>query len=647
MANVSSSFPNRPFRLRAETWVDSQNTVTNKSGLIFQVWVDKLGTSPSFSNDASSEWEFWAGGTKRGGATGLKFDFTGAGPWLLGQGYYEIDHDADGSKSIGLAVVGRYLILGNTQGDAVMALPSIARASVATFTGGSSLTAGAAVTVQTNRAVDTWTHDITWQFGSATGTIGAAVGASVSWTPPLSMLEQIPNGTSGSGFIRVVTKNGSTVIGTRDTAFTLHAGAEVVPTIPNITAADDNATVSSVVGAYVQGLSSIRATVNAQGVHGSTITQRSFSVDGMTSPSGGSIALNAAGARQVTAEATDSRGRKGVFSANINVLAYAPPLVTTATVKRCTAAGVLDENGTSLRVDLAAAVQSLINGTQRNTMTIRAFTRPRGGTAWTARNVINHGSLTYGSSFVISGGANYPVNASFEVRVEVADKFVTAIALADVATSEVYMHWAAQGVGIGKYWERGGLDVLGTVYAEGLQLLAGATDAETALGLIRTRAVTPASLAARVATETRTGLAAIATQAQVNTGTDDATFVTPKKLAALDGTWTNLTMSAAYATALDGITTAVKVVGKTAWLRVSVGASIPTGLSFITSALPAAMRPDAGLGIVRVPVALTNDFTGWLSIYPVGHPNAGQIGLQNATGAPRAWASTVVQYPLT
>lgn len=533
MASVSSGFPNRNYRIRAETWIDSQNTATNKSGLIFQVWADVTsGVGQSHDGSGTSSWEFWADGAIRGQGSGLSFDFQGAGPWLLGQGYYEISHTADGTKTMGLAVVGRYAILGNTQGNGEMVLPPIARASEATFTGGASLTAGAAVTVQTNRAVGTWTHDITWHFGSATGSVGAAVGASVSWTPPLSMLEQIPNGTSGSGFIRVVTKNGSTVIGTRDTPFTLNAGAGVVPTIPNISAVDDNATVASVVGAYVQGLSAIRATVNAQGVHGSTITQRSFSVDGMTAPSGGAIPLNTSGTRQVTAEATDSRGRKGVFSANINVLAYAPPLVDTPTVKRCTAAGVLDENGTSLRVDLTAAVQSLINGTQRNAMTIRAFTRPRGGSAWTARNVINHGSLTYGSYFVISGGANYPINGSFEVRVEVADKFVTALALVDVATSEVYMHWAAQGVGIGKYWERGGLDVLGTVYAEGLQLLAGATDAETALGLIRTRAVTPASLAARVATETRTGLAAIATQAQVNTGTDDATFVTPKKLRA-------------------------------------------------------------------------------------------------------------------
>lgn len=58
-----------------------------------------------------------------------------------------------------------------------------------------------------------------------------------------------------------------------------------------------------------------------------------------------------------------------------------------------------------------------------------------------------------------------------------------------------------------------------------------ADDAETAAGIDATRAVTPAGLTARTATEARTGLAAIATQQQVDLGADDARIVTPKKLA--------------------------------------------------------------------------------------------------------------------
>jgi len=58
-----------------------------------------------------------------------------------------------------------------------------------------------------------------------------------------------------------------------------------------------------------------------------------------------------------------------------------------------------------------------------------------------------------------------------------------------------------------------------------------ATDAEVQAGTDSTLAVTPSTLSSRTSTEARTGLAEIATQAEVDAGTDDTRFVTPLKLA--------------------------------------------------------------------------------------------------------------------
>ena len=60
--------------------------------------------------------------------------------------------------------------------------------------------------------------------------------------------------------------------------------------------------------------------------------------------------------------------------------------------------------------------------------------------------------------------------------------------------------------------------------------VALATNAEVQAGTDASKAVTPAALAARTATESRTGLVELATQAEVNSGTDDARAVTAKKL---------------------------------------------------------------------------------------------------------------------
>lgn len=63
-----------------------------------------------------------------------------------------------------------------------------------------------------------------------------------------------------------------------------------------------------------------------------------------------------------------------------------------------------------------------------------------------------------------------------------------------------------------------------------LGLIILATQTEVNTGTDTQKAVTPATLAGRTATETRTGIAEIATQVEVNAGTDDERFVTPLKL---------------------------------------------------------------------------------------------------------------------
>ena len=57
-----------------------------------------------------------------------------------------------------------------------------------------------------------------------------------------------------------------------------------------------------------------------------------------------------------------------------------------------------------------------------------------------------------------------------------------------------------------------------------------ATALEVQTGTDPNKAVTPATLSARTATETRTGLIEIATQAETNAGTDDTRAVTPLKM---------------------------------------------------------------------------------------------------------------------
>lgn len=104
------------------------------------------------------------------------------------------------------------------------------------------------------------------------------------------------------------------------------------------------------------------------------------------------------------------------------------------------------------------------------------------------------------------------------VKFNVGDVIIAKI---DSASTSDANDWIQLEVNRGQATE----DVLG--------LVTLATQTEVNTGTNTTDAVTPATLAGRTATETRAGIAELATQAETDDGTDDATIVTPLKLKTL------------------------------------------------------------------------------------------------------------------
>lgn len=98
-----------------------------------------------------------------------------------------------------------------------------------------------------------FTHTLTYTFGNATGTIATKTSStSVSWTPSLTLANQIPNSTSGTVTITCSTYNGSTLIGSTTCTATLSVPSSVIPTMTSLTATRVDGTVPSSWGIYVQ-----------------------------------------------------------------------------------------------------------------------------------------------------------------------------------------------------------------------------------------------------------------------------------------------------------------------------------------------------------------------------------------------------------
>lgn len=548
---------------------------------------------------------------------GHTFDFRTSSTLIATSGTRTVTHNTDGTKTISGAFTGPQSFVSSgmpeTSGSGTLTLPTIPRASVPSFeVSGSPVTsieAGSTVTIDTNRASSSFTHDISYAFGSASGSIDTSVGASTSWTPPLSLLTQIPNSTSGTASIVTDTLDSSgNLIGTTTVSLTIVAPITVIPTISSVSATENTTSpdVATLVGGFVQGISTLTlAMTGAAGVYGSTIVTRKLTIDGQTinASSGTTAPITATGTLLLTATVIDSRGRTGTKTTNVTILPYSPPIVNTFTARRATSGGTLDPNGTYLSVNLIAAVQSLVVGSQKNDLTYAFKQQSRGGTTpWASitPDATSDAHSTGISTTILPG--TYSITSSYDVRMEVTDVLGTTTAVqGTVSTGGVLMNLSISydGIGVGKYWTQGSVDALSQMYQNnGNAVLDNsstyiATDAETISGTLSSKVTTPhgvnAALVAYVAGSGNLG------SNSVTTAKIAANAVTVDKLA--DTGWTALGFANSYSA--GSIAPAYRILAGVCYLRGDFYRSSAPTTRTTASTLPSGARPTA---VIVLPV---------------------------------------------
>lgn len=455
------------YTLRFIVTQGTQDVVNNRTLMSWSLTIVETSEWGSWSASAAT----WAANVNGAVGSGSKtYDFRGSSDsLLLGSGSTWVTHTASGAKSISVsASVGGNTTIGNAAiGSTTLALTTIPRASVASWAVQGGLKyMGTPYVLNMNRASSGFTHDVTYKFGTKTGTIGTGIGASVSWTMPTDLMTEIPNALTGSGVITTKTYSGATLIGTTTSNFAATVPLDATPDFTTITHAEATPGLAALIGAYVQGVTTLSlAITGAVGISGSTITGYQIKVAGQTinAASGTSTPINMSGTIPIEATVTDSRGRTKTKSVNITLLAYSPPkFVTPPTVQRSLSGGTANEEGTYLRVNINGSVQSLINGTQKNALRYRVSTRIKGAPTFTVKVDTTTVGITF-NSYVNVG--TYSITDAYDVLVEVIDKFATSQFLITVPVAKIFMHWDENiGVGIGKYREQGALDVAGLIY---------------------------------------------------------------------------------------------------------------------------------------------------------------------------------------
>ena len=463
----------KPFKLVLTINPNGQSVSGNWTDVDYSLVAWKTGYSPTWSNNRSS-YSVSVGSTASNSQNwqgGFTYDMRNVDHWTIRSSTKRVYHAANGTSPVyaggnaSLSGIGYAAVP-----DINRTLPTIPRKSTPTFSP-TSVNAGSSVTIYTNRASTGFLHTITYKFGSKSGTVGTNVGGLVDWTPPLSLLDQIPNSTSGTCTITCTTYSGSTNLGSVSKNLTIKAPSSVVPSFTDMTITEGNSAVETQIGQYVQNASQVNVTLNgATGAYGSTIKSYKLDIGGavVNAQSGTGVRIPSSGSVQVKGTVTDSRGRTKTKTQTINVLPYSPPKINSISYQRALADGTPSGDGNYIRVNINATASSLkVGGVEKNTLGYSIFSREHETGSFTMKKSViplPNGALSFNSYDVISGP--YDVETSYDVQTLIVDQLATSVQQGLVAVGKVFMHWGGkdEGLGVGKYWERGSVDTYGQMY---------------------------------------------------------------------------------------------------------------------------------------------------------------------------------------
>ena len=395
----------------------------------------------------------------------------------IATGSITLDHDSDGQKSFAVTIQAAvYNSAVNARANKTFTLDRIYRTSTLSS---DNFTMGTAGTITVTRGNNTYTHTVTYSFGSQTGTIVTkSSSTSISFTPSTSLASQVPNATSGILTLTCETFNGNTSLGTTSITKTLTVPDSIKPTVSSATYANTN----NSLGVYLATFSAVRVTaISATAGTGATIQSYSTTFNGQTyNGTSFTTAIPAtSGSYNLVITVTDSRGRTGTKTYTIAYAAYSAPTLSFTAV-RTDASGNADDTGAYMKFTMTGTACSVKSGTtEQNSATGKIEYRTVGSNSWTTLNATASGrTATY------SGVLAAAVSNSFEVVASVTDGINTTTVKNVIVSSASYpmtFYRGGKGVAFGRVANKNGFvcemdaEFNGTFKAGGVKSLTPGT----------------------------------------------------------------------------------------------------------------------------------------------------------------------------
>ena len=240
---------------------------------------------------------------------------------------------------------------------------------------------GSPLTISITRYSTTFTHTLKYTFHNASEPIVEKTSAtSVTWTPDMSLCNQIPSATGGTCTITCETYNGKTLVGSSTCTATLYLPkwVQLEPQPGSFTVSPYNVgTKAESIAAFVQGYSKAEININTAKIstaksYGATPKSYRFSFEGSsinTAPYRTGI-LRTAGTKKITCYVTDTRDRTTSIDVEFTVHAYSAPKLSDVSIFRCNSAGSAAEEGTYISAKGSFTFSSL-GGANTATLQVR------------------------------------------------------------------------------------------------------------------------------------------------------------------------------------------------------------------------------------------------------------------------------------
>lgn len=372
---------------------------------------------------------------------------------------FRVPHNSDGTKSI--YITARLDINQGNYGWASVGinvpLSNIPRASTGSSANG---IIGQSITLNISRHSNSFKHSIWVRFGNYDKKIaGDNIDTSFTWTPEMSMCNEIPDVNVGYGTLTYITYNNGHEIGRNTQTVTLSIPDDVKPRLTGITLTDTNTAVSRVVSGeqdFISVLSNIKVNFGqATGAYGSTISGYYAEIadkNQSTNQNGGTLGImDYTGVITIRASVTDSRGRiSNIIEKRVNILEYFAPILKFNVTRSGT-------NSDTLTIRRNANIASLtVNGIQKNKMTLSFKVAPINSSNYTNDTGSASGTWTTISSITNSNAnlqGTYAANKSWSVIGVLEDLFTRTEFSTIVGTEAVVLSYGKDKIGFGKIAE--------------------------------------------------------------------------------------------------------------------------------------------------------------------------------------------------